>query len=474
MKKKLFVIGGIVVIIIAGLVILRSISRNKNTREQQFKTVVVEKGDIIVKVTESGTVEPLTTVDIKSDFAGEVKLLFVEDGDSVKAGGKLALVQQESSEALSVASAKASLERAKLDLEDMKRNSERKQELYQKGFIAKKDVEDAEKAYENSKIGYELAEKQLWLRLGGAEPTKAQSLASKTFDNIIIKSPTSGVVINLNVEEGEMITSGTRSLGGGGTILMTIGDLSKMIVKADINEVDVSKVKLGQPVNIGFDAIRGRVYQGVVKKIAPAGIIKQNVVVYPVEVEILGSVAGEIERPQAEGFSSDLRRQAFAQLTEEQRNAMRKEMQSLFQQGASREEIQNAMQKKLREFGVTPPESPPGAAPLFRQPTEVERTGIELIKPGMTADLDIIAGRAEGVLCVPKEAVVKRDRRTMVMLIKDGKPVPQPVVTGLEDDVKVEIKEGLKEGDEVLITGVERRILEGSERVRSGGPPMHR
>jgi len=452
MKKKLFIAGGIVVVVIIGLVITRSILRNKNSNEKQVRTAVVEKGDIVVKVTESGTVEPLTTVEIKSDFAGEVKKLFVEEGDSVKAGDKLALVQQESSEALSLASAKASLERAKLDLEDMKRNLERKQELYQKGFIAKKDVEDAEKAYENSKIGYELAEKQLWLRLGGAETAKAQSLASKALDNIIIKAPSSGVVISLNVEEGEMITSGTRSLGGGGTTLMTIADLSKMIVKADINEVDVSKVKLGQPVNIGFDAIRGRVYQGIVRKIAPSGIIEQNVVVYPVEVEILGSASGQIQRPRAEGPQSRFGDGVFAQLTEEQRNAMRKEMQSLSQRGASREEIQNAMQKKLREFGVTPPEELPRAASVFRHPSEVERTGIELIKPGMTADLDIIAGSAEGVLCIPKEAVIRRTGSTVVMLIKEGEQVAQPVVTGLEDDVKVEIKEGLEEGDEVVLT----------------------
>jgi hypothetical protein len=142
----------------------------------------------------------------------------------------------------------------------------------------------------------------------------------------------------------------------------------------------------------------------------------------------------------------------FAQLTEEQRNAMRREMQSLYQRGASREEIQNAMQKKLSEFGVTPPEESPRAASVFRQPTEVEKTDIELIKPGMTADLDIIASSAESVLCVPKEAVIKRTGSTVVMLMKEGKQITQPVVTGLEDDVKVEIKEGLEEGDEVLLS----------------------
>jgi len=95
-----------------------------------------------------------------------------------------------------------------------------------------------------------------------------------------------------------------------------------------------------------------------------------------------------------------------------------------------------------------------------------------LIKPGMTADLDIIIGRAEDVLCVPKEAVTERDGRTIVMLIKDGKPVPQPVITGLEDNVKVEIKEGLEEGDKVVTTGSGRRLPEAMERFRGRGHPM--
>ncbi|HID93667.1 MAG TPA: efflux RND transporter periplasmic adaptor subunit [bacterium (Candidatus Stahlbacteria)] len=469
MKKKLFVFCVIIVIIIVVLVIFRSISKNKNTKKQPLRTALVERGNIVVKVTESGRVEPVTTVNIKSELAGEVKKLFVEEGDSVKVGEKLALVQQESSQAQQVAQARASLERAKLDLEDAKRNLERKQELYRKGFIAKKDVEDAEKLYKNSKIQYELAEKQLWLVLGRTEPIKAQSLASKALDNIIIRAPISGVVISLNVEEGEMITSGTRAFGGGGTTLMTIGDLSKMIVKVDINEVDVTKVKVGQPVNIGFDAIKGRVYHGRVKRISPAGTIKQNIVVYPVEVEILGSSHGErqisvTERELPTG-------QLFAQLTEEQRATIRREVQSLRKQGTSREEIRNAIRKKLREYGVTPPVSRPQPTPPLSQQVREQLTGIELIKPGMTADLDIIIGKAENVLCVPKEAIIEKDGQKMAMSIKKGKPVLQPVVTGLEDDVKVEIKEGLKEGDKVVITGFERQLFERASEFMHRGPP---
>ena len=385
MKKKLFIIVGSVVIIIIFLGTFSVVSKNKNTKQQTLRIVIVEKGDIIIKMTESGSVEAVTTVEIKSELAGEVRRLYVEEGDSVKVGDKLALVQQESSQARQVAQSRASLERTKLDLEEAERNLERKRELYELGFISKKDVEDAEKSYKSNKIQYDLSEKQLWLILGGTEQAESQSLTSRTFDNIIVSSPIKGLVISINVEVGEMITSGTQAYGGGGTTIMTVADLSEMIVKADINEVDVIKAKKGQPVKIVFDAIKGKTYQGIVKKITPAGIIKQNIVVYPLEVEILD-----------------------------------------------------------------PDES---------------------IRPGMTADLDIIAGNAEGVLYVPKEAVIKRGNHSTVMLIENGKPVPKEVVTGLEDDVKVEIKEGLKEGDKVLATQSGLQTPTGSERFRRGGPP---
>lgn len=342
-----------------------SLSKEKGPRRPPFRTVTVERGDIVVKVTESGRVEPVTSVDVKSEMAGEVKKLFVEEGDTVRAGEPLALIQQESSQAQQVAQARASLERAKLDLERAERDLERQRALYKRGFVAKKAVEDAEEAHRKAEIQYELTKRQLWLVLGGMGSIPERALEDTSLETILIRAPISGVVTSLNVEEGEMITSGTRAYMGGGTTLMTIADLSRMVVKVDINEVDVTKVKVGQEVRIGFDAIRGKVYHGRVKKIAPAGTLKGNVVVYPVEVEI----------------------------------------------------------------------------------TDLDGR----IRPGMTADLDIIVGEARDVLCVPKEAVRRRGGRTGVLVLVDGRPVPRPVELGLEDDVKVEIRSGLGEGDKVVV-----------------------
>jgi len=472
MRKRLLPILGGIAIIIGAFIIYDVIWKNGNDQGQPFKIAEVKRGDIVVKVTESGEVEPVTTVKIKSELAGEIKKLFVEEGDTVKAGDKLAMVQQESSQARQVAEVKASLERAKLDLEDAQRNLRRKRELYQKGFIAQKEVEDAERSYNNSKIGYELAQKQLWLLLGGTQSIKAQSLATKALDNIIVRSPISGVVINLNVEEGEMITSGTQAFGGGGTTIMSVADLNRMVVKVDINEVDVGKIRRGQPVNIGFDAIKGKVFHGRVKKIAPAGAVKQSIVVYPVEIEILGSTPARSQGPTGGGRPP--RENLFAQLTEEQRASLRKEIQGMRARGTSRQAIRHLLQRKMQELGLKPPENRPPPPKSFGQPGEGQETDLGLIKPGMTADLDIIVGQAKGVLYLPKEAVLNGDGHPQVMLMKGGKPVPQPVITGLADDINVEIKQGLMERDQVAIFNVGSQPQKSDQPERRRIPPRPR
>ena len=363
MRKKLFVVIATILMIIAGLVLWKVRHQATAIDKLKLSQAIVKRGSITLKVTESGRVEPLTMVNIKSDFAGEVKSLLVDEGTVVEPGDTLAIIQLEAIQSQQVANAWATLQRMKLELESAHRDLDRKRELLEKGFIAKKEVEDAEKLYEDCKINYELAKRQLRLLLGGAD-INPEELAANEVTLIAIKSPVSGVVINLNVEEGEMITSGTRTYGGG-TVLMTIADLSKMIVKARINEIDVAKLKVGQPVQIGFDAIRGKVYHGKVRKISPTGTVEQNIVVYPVEVDILDADS--------------------------------------------------------------------------------------LIKPGMTADIDIIVGEAHNVLLVPKTAIIQCDDHKFVKVLRHGTPRPQPVITGLEDNVNVEIKQGLSEGDTVLL-----------------------
>jgi len=383
MNKKNITVGGIILgAVILVFVILR-INGSRKNKTPDFKIIQASRDNIVRKVTESGKVEPVASVNVKSALAGEVIKLFVEEGDKVKLGQKLVLIQPQPEEAQKVAQTKASIKSKKLDLEDAQRDLKRKETLYEKGFIAEQDVEDARKQYENSQIQLRLAKRQLWVVLGGEENVDVEGLDLEGIENITLKSSMEGMVTSVNVEEGEMITSGTQALGGGGTGIMTVANLNEMIVKANINEVDVGKLKKAQKVLIGFDAIKGKVYHGEVKRISPSGIEEQNLVIYPVEVEILDSD--------------------------------------------------------------------------------------DRIRPGMTADLDIIVGEAENVICIPKHAVINREGKAMVLIRERGKFIPKPVVTGLDDDVKIEVKSGLSESDTLMIPSQEGFSPGGERRARPPG-----
>lgn len=291
MNRTLFILLVAVATVAIGLALFyrNNINIDRPKTVNAGKTVTVQRGKIIAKVAETGSLEPLGVVEIKSEQSGEVIQLFVKEGDRVAAGQRLAVIQQESGQARQAAQFRANLEEERLNIEEAQRELDRQRALFAKGFASQKDVEQAEKNYEKSKVKHDLARRQLLLMLGGSREALEQylqkDLASEALDQFIITSPTSGTVIEMGVQEGEMITSGTATVGGG-TPLMKIADLSRMLVKSRINEVNITSVKPGQPVEMRLDAIPGRVYHGSVLRIAPQGQRINNVVTYEVTMEI--------------------------------------------------------------------------------------------------------------------------------------------------------------------------------------------
>lgn len=257
--------------------------------EPPAPTVVVSRGDVVVRVIETGSLEPAAEVEIKSEQSGEVKRLFVSEGAAVAAGDPLAVIQQESGQARQAAQFRASLEEEALNQEAAEREVVRQRELLGKGFASKKELEDAERKRDQARLRHALAQRQLQLILGGNESTLEEylkrDLAAPGLDLFTIQSPADGTVINVSVSEGEIIASGTSNVGGG-TALMRIADLSKMLVRCRINEVNVIQVKVGQPVELTLDAVPGRTYHGKVAKIASQGERVENVVTYLVTVEV--------------------------------------------------------------------------------------------------------------------------------------------------------------------------------------------
>ncbi len=253
------------------------------------RTATVQRGDIILKVTETGSLEPLGVVEIKSEQSGEIKQVFVKQGDRVAAGRMLAVIQQESGQARQAAQLRAGYEEERLNMDEARRDLDRQRALFEKGFTSRKELEAAEKKFEQSRVKLHLARRQLLLALGGSPEVLDQYLArdigSDSLDQFTIASPIRGTVISLDVEEGEMITSGTSTVGGG-TALMKIADLSRMRVKAKINEVNIAQVRLGLPVEMRLDAVPGKVYRATVTQISPQGERVNNVVTYWVTMAI--------------------------------------------------------------------------------------------------------------------------------------------------------------------------------------------
>lgn len=256
------------------------------------KLVEVVRTSLQTKVTETGTILPSQTIEIKSQFSGEVAQLFVTAGQEVQKDQILAIIRQESSQARQVAQLRAGIQEERLNVDIAHREWVRAESLFKKGFIPQKELELSQRDYQQSLVRLELAERQLLLALGGNRELferYREGSASKTRpEEFQVRSPSQGTVLEILVHTGEIITSGTATFGGG-TVLMRIADLSHMVVKAKINEVNIPRVSVGQSVDIRLDALPGQLFKGRVRAIATQGVKENNLVTYEVSIDIENS-----------------------------------------------------------------------------------------------------------------------------------------------------------------------------------------
>jgi multidrug efflux pump subunit AcrA (membrane-fusion protein) len=273
----------------AGIVLFSPTTGKESKPKDEPRIIAVKRGAFQTRVAETGTLEPLRTIEIKSQVSGEVRRIHVSEGQVVTAKQPLAVIQQEPSQARQVAQVRASLEEERVNVEQARLALNRMEGLLQQGFVSMKDLEAAQQDLKRTKVRLALAERQLLLALGGNRDLYDQYLQHPlTADRLIeflVLSPSAGTILEKKVHPGEIITSGTATFGGG-TVLMTLADLSTMVVKAKINEVNIGRVVVGQPVEVRLDAIPGRPFQGTVTAISPRGEKVNSIVTYQVTIEI--------------------------------------------------------------------------------------------------------------------------------------------------------------------------------------------
>jgi HlyD family secretion protein len=241
----------------------------KETTFYKKENVATKKLELSIEA--SGIIEAISSVEIKSKASGEILLLGAEVGDNVKKGAILGQIDQRTPKNI-LDQAKSDLEAARVRLDNAKSQYERGMELHKNGSISDKSFEDYQESYAQAKS-----------TLVRTEVTYEN--AKIALDDTVVRSPVEGTIISRPVEVGQVISSPTSAIGGG-TILMTMADLSKVRVRALVDEIDVGKVLIGQVVSIKVAAYRDKEFFGVVSKIEPKAKIEQNVTTFPVLIDI--------------------------------------------------------------------------------------------------------------------------------------------------------------------------------------------
>ena len=317
-KKRIIIVSIVVVVVLLFAGVLFAFSHG-GTKIDPTKLAKVEKGDLAKSVVATGKVEPITKVEVKSKASGIVKKLLVDAGDKVKKGQLLAQLdkleiqaQVEQSKAslqaaeANLTSSKADWERAKVDAEGpevpmTKRGYDRAQGMAKDGVVSQSALDDAEKEYKMALNKQNVAKAQITVLQGKIAQSQAQIAESRAnLDQLEeqlsytdITSPIDGVILSRDVELGDAVSS-ILVLGSSATLVMTLGDTSSVYVKGKVDESDIGRVYLGQPARIKVESFKDKTFNGVVTKISPMGVEKDNVTTFEVRASI-NNPGGELK-----------------------------------------------------------------------------------------------------------------------------------------------------------------------------------
>jgi len=421
MKKK---IGIALVIVIIGLVVAKKSGWIGSNDATKISVESATNRDIVETVSASGKVQPEKEIKITADVSGEIVELFVKEGDVVKKGALLCKINPEiylssleRSEAAvngsvaNLSSSKSRLTQAESQSQKAELAYNRNKKLFEDKVISSQDFESIKSTYEVAKAEVDAAR----MAIASSEFTIKSSQASlkesrENLNKTNIYAPVDGTISKLSKEKGERVV-GTNMMEG--TEIMRLANLNEMEVSVDVSESDIVRVSRGDTAEIEIDAYLGRKFKGVVTEVANSATLSgaqstDQVTNYTVKARIL------------------------------------------------RDSYQDLLEGKSADF------SP--------------------FRPGMSTTIDIITNRVSNVLTVPIAAVTTRDTlkakinkgtdiasskvKECVFVVVDGKVKMKFVKTGIQDNMNIQILEGLTQNDKVVASPfrvISKTLKEGDE-----------
>jgi HlyD family secretion protein len=253
-----------------------------NQKGPEYVTQVVDRGDIRASVSATGTVNAITTVSVGTQVSGSIQALFVDFNSRVVRGQLLAQIDPSTFEAqvaqarANLMLAEANLEKAKVAVRDAKITLERNKILFGKNFIAKSDLDTSETNYLSAQAQVKASSAQV-------EQTRASlNLAQTHLRYTRILSPVNGTVISRSIDVGQTVAASFQTP----TLFSIAQDLTKMQINTDIDEADIGRIQMNQPVTFTVDAYPEITFHGKVSEIRNAPTTVQNVVTYDVMVNV--------------------------------------------------------------------------------------------------------------------------------------------------------------------------------------------
>jgi HlyD family secretion protein len=426
MKKTLIVLVVIAVLLITTYTLSGKVDDSELLSQVEYNKVKVLKGDLIVKVSAKGIVQPNFKVEVKSKASGKILKFSLEEGEIVKKGQPL-LHLNKNDETRNVAKANADLtsgeaslkksktalllqknryetdlkitssevEEAEVNLEDSKYQQKRQYELYEKKYISEETLEKAITSFKvnqenlsQAKTRYQAAQgsihdismKEHEVELATAEVTRRQIALDESKERLEetdIYSPISGVIIQKLVEEGQIISSGVSSVSGG-TPLAEIADMSRIFIIADVDETDIGEIREEQKVEVTADAFYGKIFKGKVLRISPKGVVENSITIFKVKIEILGQ-------------------------------------------------------------------------------------GKNVLKPMMSSNVDIITNKVKNTVYVSRQAIRLSEGKSFAVIMSNELPEEIEIKTGIRTPIYIEVLTGLMADQEVIIGDWEKLIKEAKE-----------
>ncbi len=412
MKKA----GIIIAIVIIGIVFSFFWDKQEHTAsaKPKLKTVNVKQGELAVKITATGVVEPNYKVEVKSKASGQIIHFPFEEGDALEidqlllrldksdemrnvsksnadlssaqanlSKAKTSLTLQKNKYRNDLETAKSAVKAAEANLIEAKDQVRRQRDLFRQKVASQESLIRAETEYKVNQekliqsksqlqaaidAKYDIDLRASEIELAQAEVKRAEIAldeANERLEETEIFSPIKGTLIQKSVEQGQIISSGISNVSGG-TALAVIADMDRLFIMADVDETDIGSIAVDQEVIITTDAFPTNEFQGKVKRVAPQGVVENNITIFKVKIEVTGE-------------------------------------------------------------------------------------GISLLKPMMTANVEIISNKIPDTLYLAREAINKDDEGQFAIILELEKPKKARIKAGIRNPIYSQILSGLVKDQEVIV-----------------------